>query len=144
VDGDGGGGGLLGLRRTDGGGGGLKELPEAVAELGNGVAEGEQAVEQDGAGEMKGVAGGVDAAFEGCGLLAAEGQRDGGKVEAAGVGCGWSLAAVARGAGGGRRCGLEQEIAQRNGSMVKWVNLQGLVGELKFAGERWLGRKCCC
>jgi hypothetical protein len=46
--------------------------------------------------------------------------------------------------GGGRRCGLEQNIAQRNGSMVQWVNLQGLVGELEFAGESWLDRKCCC
>jgi hypothetical protein len=72
VDGDGGGGGLLGLRGTDGGGGGLKELPETVSELGNGVVEGEQAVEQDGAGEVKGVAGGVEVAFQGRGLLATE------------------------------------------------------------------------
>jgi hypothetical protein len=82
VDGDGGGGGLLGLRGTDGGGGGLKELPETVSELGNGVVEGEQAVEQDGAGEVKGVAGGVEVAFQGRGLLATERKGDGEEVEA--------------------------------------------------------------
>jgi hypothetical protein len=81
VDGDSFGGWLLGLRGTDGGGV-LKELPEAVAELRDGVAEGEKAVEQDGAGKVKGVAGGVDAALEGCGLLAAERKRDGEEVEA--------------------------------------------------------------
>jgi hypothetical protein len=82
VDGDSFGGWLLGLRGT-GGGGGLKELPEAVAELRDGVAEGEQAVEQDGAGEVKGVAGGVEVAFQGRGLLAAEREGDGEEVEAA-------------------------------------------------------------
>jgi hypothetical protein len=50
VDGDSYGCWLLGLRSTDCGG--LKELPEAIAELRDGVAEGEQAVKQDGAGEM--------------------------------------------------------------------------------------------
>lgn len=82
MDGDSFGGWLLGLRRTDGGGGGWKELPEAVTKLRDGVAEGEQAVEQDGAGEVKGIAGGVEVAFQGRGLLATERQGDGEEVEA--------------------------------------------------------------
>jgi hypothetical protein len=54
--------------------GGFKEQAKAVAELGDGVAEDEQAGEQSGAGEVESVAGGIEVAFEGCGLFAAEGQ----------------------------------------------------------------------
>ena len=129
-----GGGGFLWLSGAGAGWGWFEERTQAVAELWDGVAEGEEAGGEDGAGEVKGVAGGVDVAFEDCGLLAAEGQRDGGEVEAAGDGRGWNLAGAARRVGGGRSR-LEQEIAQRNRSMVQWINLQGLVGELQFAGE---------
>jgi hypothetical protein len=141
VDGVGSGGGFLGLNEVGVSGGGFEERAEAVAELGDGVAEGEQAGEQCGAGEVEGVSGGVEVAFEGCGLFAAEGKRDGSEVEAGGL-SGRRRGAVARGVDGGRRSGLEQEIAQRDGTVVERVNLQGLVGELQFSGEDGLGRSC--
>ena len=48
-------------------GSGFEELLQAVAELGDGVAEGEQAGGDGGAGEVEGIAGGVEVAFELCG-----------------------------------------------------------------------------
>jgi hypothetical protein len=74
MDGIGLGDGLSWLRGAVVGGGGLEEWAEAVAKLREGVAEGEEAVEQDGAGEVKGVAGGVEVAFQGGRLPAAERQ----------------------------------------------------------------------
>jgi hypothetical protein len=123
------------LKGTGIGGGGFEELAEAVAELGDGVAEGEEAGGEGGAGEVKRVAGGVDVALQGCGLLSAEGQCDGSEVEAAGGQRGRRPAAAARGVAGGRWGGLEQEIAQRNGVGAERGELQGFIGELKLAGE---------
>ena len=130
VDGFGGGfgGGVPGLNGTGIGGGGFEERAKAVAELGDGVAESEQAGEQGGAGEVESVAGGVEAAFEGCGLFAAEGQRDGGEVKAGGLRGRRLRAAAARGAVGGRRGGAEQEIAEWNGFGAEGGNLEGFVG----------------
>ena len=64
------------MRGLDGfsGGSGFEDLGEAVAELGDGCAEGEQAGGDCGAGEVEGVAGGVEVSFEDCGLLAAKGK----------------------------------------------------------------------
>ena len=135
VDGDSGrrGDGLLGLSGADGGRGGLEELSKAIAELGDGVAQGEEAVKQDGACEVEGVAGGVEVAFQGRGLFSSERQGEGGEVEAGGL-RGRIRAGLTRGVGGGRR-GAEQKSAQRDGFGAERGELQGFVGELKFAGE---------
>jgi len=108
--------------------GGFEERAEAVAELGDGVAEGKQAGEQSGAGEVESVAGGVDVALQGCGLFAAEGQRDGGEVETDGLRGGRLRAAVARGVAGGRRGGVEHE--NRRAEWV-WGRARG------YGGIRW-------
>jgi hypothetical protein len=63
---------------------GWQSLSDGFAECGNGVDEGFEAVVGGHAGEMKGVALCVDVAFEGCGVVAAEGKRCGSKLEARG------------------------------------------------------------
>ena len=104
VDGDRGGrgGGLQGKSGVEGGRGRLEELSKAIADLGDGVAEGEEAIKQDGPREMEGVARGVEVAIEVGGRLASEGQRDGGEVEAGGL-RGRNRASLVGGASGGRR-----------------------------------------
>jgi hypothetical protein len=116
----------------------LEEMSKAIADLGDSVAQSKEAVEQDGACEVEGVAGGVEVAIQDRGLLASEGQRDGGEVEAGGL-CGRIGAALAGGVSGGRR-GVEQQSAQRNGFGAERGELQGFVGELKFTAEGWLLR----
>ena len=138
MDGDSGGrgGGLLGWSGANGGRGGLEELSKAIADLGDGVAQGEEAVEQDGACEVEDVAGGVEMPIQDRGLLASEGQRDGGEVEAGGL-RGQIEAALAGRATGGWR-GVEQESAQRDRFGAKRGELQGFFGELKLTAESWL------
>jgi hypothetical protein len=58
---------------------------KSVTKLGDGIGECEEAGGERGAGEVEGVAVGIEVAFEGCGLSSAEGKQDGQKVEA---GCG--------------------------------------------------------
>ena len=84
-------------------GGGFEHLAEAVAELGDGVAEGEEAVGEDRAGEVERVASRVEVAIEGCRLPSAEWQRDGQEIEADRVGGArasiWAAAAAGLGSG---------------------------------------------
>ena len=92
-------------------GGGGEERGEAVAELGQRGGEGEQAGGDGGAGEVQGVAVGVEVAVEEGGLLAAQVEGGGGEQEG-GVragGCG-------RGLVGGVAAGLVGAGAEGAGS----------------------------
>jgi hypothetical protein len=114
----------------------LEELSKAIADLGDGVAQGEEAVEQDGACEVEGIARGIEVAIQDRGLLASEGQRDGGQVEAGRL-CGRIGAMLVGGVSGGR-CGVQTESAQRDGFGAERGELQGFVGELKLTAKGWL------
>lgn len=144
VDGDGFGGGLLGLNGAGGRRSGLQERTEAIAELREGVAEREEAVKQDCSSEVESIANGVNVALEGRGLLSPERERDGCEVKAGGAGRrrGLILAALVEGVGSRRRGGADEEIAQRDGFGAESGELKGFVGELEFAGEdgpgQWL------
>jgi len=52
----------------------LQELSKAVAELRDGVAKGEEAIEQHGTCEVEGVTGDIEASIENRRLLASQGQ----------------------------------------------------------------------
>ena len=60
-----------------GGAVGGEDFGEAVAELGEGGGEGMETGDGGHAGEVQGVAGGVEVAFEDCGVFAAEGESGG-------------------------------------------------------------------
>ena len=74
IDVDGNSGGLYGLGRALSGRGGLQELSKAVAELRDGVAKGEEAIEQHGTCEVEGVTGDIEASIENRRLLTSQGQ----------------------------------------------------------------------
>ena len=114
-------------------------MSKTVAKLGDGIAEGEEVFEQDGAREMEGVSRAIEVTIESCGLLASERERDGGEIEAGDL-LGRTRAALVGRGSSSRRYGAEQESAQRNGFCSEGGELQGFVGELKFAGEGWLLR----
>src|SRR5271155_2577841 len=69
-----------------GGAVGGQDFREAVAKLRNRGGQGAQADDGGHSCEMEGVAGGVDVAFEGGGLFAAEIEERGGEFEAGGSG----------------------------------------------------------
>jgi hypothetical protein len=50
----------------------LQKLSKAIAELGDSVAQGKEAIQQDGPSEVEGVSGGVKVPLQGRGLLASE------------------------------------------------------------------------
>ena len=99
------------------------ELAKAIADLGDGVAQGEEAIEQDGACEVEGIARGVEVPLQDRRAASSEGQRDGGEVEAGGL-RGRIWAALAGRTIGGWR-GVEQESAQRDGFGAERGELQG-------------------
>src|ERR1035437_9062584 len=134
--------GLYG-RSWRGGSSTLDGLVEPVAELGNRIAEGEDAGGDGAAREVQGVAVGVEVAVKGCGLLATQRQGHGEQVEA-------SFARRLRGGGpctagraGGRffglRGGVDQEIAERDAVRAEGGEIEGLPGKLEFPGPVELG-----
>src|ERR1017187_8603237 len=96
----------------------LKEFREPVAQLRNGIAGLKQVGTNDAAGEVEAVAGGIEMAFKGRGLFSTERKRYREEVEAVGVRrilrrCEGSACAVGVGdLTRGRRCGMEDDVAQ--------------------------------
>jgi hypothetical protein len=121
---------LIGLhRRRRGIGEGRKQIRKPIAELRDGVGEGKQAGGDNASGEMEGVAGGVEVAFEDGGLLAAQRNLDREQIEAGRAG---GLRRSLCGAGrGGRRRGAEHEIAERDGVGAERRQVQRFAGELE-------------
>lgn len=100
---------------------------KAVAELGDCFAEGRQPGEDGHAGEVEGVAGGVEVAFEGGGIFAAEGDAGWDEEQ---TGAGWwggrRITAAAGGRSGrGRRHVLEDDVAEGQGGETGLVALKG-------------------
>ena len=107
--------------------GGFQDLLQAVAELGDGVAQGQQAGGDGRPGEVEGVAGGVEVGFELCGQAAIEGERDGQQVKAA----------------GGRGAGPEGDVVELDGAGAEAAHLERDASEDELArpvGLRRLGR----